>query len=196
MIRFYKIYINEISKADYINEYNLLYDITKERIASKASIYDKKRSLAGLILLRRAIFDIYNITEYNIRYSKSGKPILDFCRFSISHSGELVVCAVSDKDIGVDAEQIRTITSRNKYKFFSEKENLYINSGGDELSIRFLEIWTKKEALAKLLNISPISSECYDVTEKREFLFKTIPIYGYIITLCIYASDDSIIEFD
>ena len=75
--------------------------------------------LVGEILAKVVIKKTFGIdlTKQNFTYTEHGKPYLsDYSdvHFNISHSGEYVVCSVSDKPVGVDIQKI------SKYRETSE----------------------------------------------------------------------------
>jgi phosphopantetheinyl transferase len=97
----------------------------------------------------------------------------------------MAFCAVSDTPVGIDAEKNRPFKKRDKYHFFSENENTYVNSSSNT-NLSFLEIWTRKEALFKCSGIS--SSELSAVSVMSDFdgySFKTEFFDGYIISICL-----------
>lgn len=86
--------------------------------------------------------------DYDIEYIANGKPVYknSDIHFNLSHAGNYVVCAVSDKAVGVDIERQRKNVIRVAKRFFTQAECDWI---GDE-SLKFSRIWTLKEAYAKL----------------------------------------------
>ena len=95
-------------------------------------------------------------TALDIRRTKKGKPYLVSARsgrkvsgihFSISHSGELWSCVVSDGPCGLDLQKMRPAAFEALAKrFFFPEESRYIKEAG----LRgFYEIWTRREALSK-----------------------------------------------
>lgn len=85
-----------------------------------------------------------------------GKPFLRShadVHFNISHCKYAVACSVSDRPVGIDVE----CTGRYKYSLaaycMSESEMQWITAPSDdaEIDYRFTELWTRKEALLKLL---------------------------------------------
>ena len=185
MIKIFKININEIPLNEFYEEYNFLSEEGKKLLNKYKSDDDKKRSLAGKILLRRALKERYDISLYDLDYTERGKPILPFCNFSISHSGEYAVCVVSDKPIGIDIEKIRDIKSSLKYHFFNTDEASFVNESTD-INEAFLKIWTRKEALYKSGNIDlkDLSSFCV-LNENSDYSFKTKKFNNYIISVCL-----------
>ena len=185
MIWVYKADINDFKDDEYKREYNCLSESEKQRICKIAFNDDKKRSLATKILLRRAILEKFGIESYELKREPNGKPILEFCKFSLSHSNNAAVCAISENDVGVDIEKIRPINRRPKYKLFTEDENDYVNRDA-QYSIRFLEVWTRKEALLKCGDISAEQLSKISVLLKHtDFLLGTEISEEYIISTCI-----------
>ena len=79
-----------------------------------------------------------------------GKPfwVSSSLFFSLSHSGEKVVCAISGTEIGCDIEKAGTSPSLSvARRFFSEPEQLWLSSHPDP--VNFTRIWTLKESFIK-----------------------------------------------
>ena len=69
--------------------------------------------------------------------------------FSISHSKHHVFCALSEKPIGIDAEELdRTINLRLADKILSPMERQQFDSAEDQ-RLALLTFWVLKEAKAK-----------------------------------------------
>ena len=183
MIKLYRAKITDFTQADYTKMYGLLDCVLKEKIQQKKYEFNKKQSLAGYILLFRGVKQLYGKTEFHIKFNENGKPLCDFCFFSISHNGEHVVCAFSDSPIGVDIQHIYAIKPRKKYKFFNQKENCYVNQNKELLSKRYIEIFTKKEAALKMLGLSLADAASIDVFS-NEFCFKSVEKDNFILTFC------------
>ena len=87
-----------------------------------------------------------------IAVTDRGKPyFVDFpLRFSISHSKNHAFCAVSDKNIGIDAEEMdRQIDSRIAERYLSEAEKARLQNAADPRAA-LLRLWVLKESYAKL----------------------------------------------
>ncbi len=85
-----------------------------------------------------------------LRYTDNQRPYFDLdVDFSIAHSGEYVLCAVSDRlSIGVDIERIRLIALADMQPSFLEKEWEEIMKSRNPHRQMF-NYWTRKEAVAK-----------------------------------------------
>ena len=98
-------------------------------------------SLCGDALARQMLSQTLGIAPQNISftYAKNGKPLMDGAYFSISHSGDLVGCVVSERPVGLDVERIRTAPTRLRREMDCEGKS----------DAEFFRLWTKREALIK-----------------------------------------------
>ena len=115
-------------------------------------------------LLGTALKQLYGIENYTVEYGSHGKPYLaeyPEIHFNISHCSGLVLCAVSESDIGIDAELIRPYNGKAAKRIFSSAEIDFAEKSScpDE---SFFRIWTLKECLGKALGtgLSSSLSEC------------------------------------
>ena len=94
--------------------------------------------------------------ELNMQRTEKGKPFIVFVgsgepvpclHVSVSHSGGLWACVVSDRPCGLDLQEVRPVAAdRLAERFFMESEAAYIKEAG---LTGFYELWTRREALAK-----------------------------------------------
>lgn len=85
----------------------------------------------------------------------AGKPyVQEFpVYFNLSHSGTKVICAICDKEVGVDIQQMRDGKLRGVWKrFFQEQEKNLLESlsSKEEQKKLFYQMWVCKEAYGKL----------------------------------------------
>ncbi len=82
---------------------------------------------------------------------ESGQPVAVGlpCHISLSHSGGIVLCAVSDSPLGADIEMVRDKGQRVMERVCSEGEKAYILASGSFDPRRFFQVWTAKEAALK-----------------------------------------------
>lgn len=121
--------------------------------------------IASRRLLKQMLYEYLDIKNPLIKTSKTGKPYLENAVFSISHSKNVVACAVvTDKladecfsfngsplEIGIDIEEYQKNDERYckiAQRYFSSEENENLNLSED-YSLEFLKLWTKKEAYVK-----------------------------------------------
>ena len=190
----FKFNINELSEEDFELYRSHMSRKRRERLDGLKFPDDRKRSLCGYMLAVKALGRLSGIPESDIVISedKNGKPFCessDLC-FSVSHSGDLAVCAVSDAPIGVDLERIRKTNMQSARRFASESELIYIfgripeksdfESDDRKTLERFFEIWTKKEAFGKMNG----TGICYDMKNTAVENAVCYKEDGYIITVC------------
>jgi 4'-phosphopantetheinyl transferase len=113
--------------------------------------------LIGEILARFSICTNHKIenTAIFFSYSDKGKPAVEGhpdMHFNISHSGDYVVCAVSNVLTGIDIERIRKINFQVAKRYFSDGECNDLFSLPDELQLDyFFTLWTIKESYLKAI---------------------------------------------
>ena len=184
MIKRYIVDIDSFSQKELEAEYKLCDENYKNKLLLYKSAKRKRQSLSARLILRSAIAEIYGKTVYKITYTEKGKPILPFCSFGLSHSENVSVCVISDKNIGVDIEKIRTIKMGSNFHFLTAEEIEFLKSSKD-YSASFIYLWTRKEALLKCSNISSKELSSISVLKDNDkFIFKTENYQDYIISLC------------
>jgi 4'-phosphopantetheinyl transferase len=114
---------------------------------------DALASLYGRLLLQYGYQQLTGgtLAFEAIQYGKAGKPFLanSPIQFNISHSHQMVVCAIADTfPIGIDIEYRKPIDIAD-FKFqMTEREWTAIHTATDQLKA-FYQYWTKKEAVMK-----------------------------------------------
>ena len=150
-----------------------------------------RQTKAGRLLLSQMIKEQYGKTDYTVTYNENGKPLTDFCCFSISHSDDLVACAVSDKPVGIDIEKKKPIKKRKTYPLFSKEESEYVNRSED-VSLAFLTLWTRKEAYIKAVGGKLTDMAKFSLVDDRlslkdrynGFDIQTEETHDYLISSC------------
>lgn len=158
--------IRNLSQDDYVRWYSVMSREKQQRVDRFRCVDDRKRTVAGDMLARLFIAEWCGISAESVRFdqNKFGKP---FARdlpveFNISHSGNIVVCAVDNMPVGIDVEQIRPIDMNVVNHICCPDELKYIFgqtlydadcaiNDNPEMLARFFEIWTAKEAYCKCL---------------------------------------------
>lgn len=102
-----------------------VYKIKNERV------YEKLKAFTGISEIKR---------------TANGKPYADDIFFSVTHTGDYALIAVSDREVGVDAERIKKRGFEHILKRFTPREKAGINGERG-----FFENWVVKEAYIKLL---------------------------------------------
>ena len=139
---------SEFSESDLALTYNLLSKEQQEYINGLNPL-KKDQSLAVRCLLSFLLKEMnLAVSIENLSATNSGKPFLSDSNIfiSLTHSKEYVGCAVSDKPVGIDIEQIKDVKDGVIERVCSKDEISYLaKSGKDE----FFTLWTLKEAYIK-----------------------------------------------
>ena len=116
----------------------------------------KALSLGAAIALDCGL-EVYGLREKDMTYGfgSNGKPYFTTApsiRFSLSHSGSLVVAAFSDEEVGCDVQEITNcdITAIAR-RFFHPAEWAYLSGipSEDARRVAFFRLWAMKESYLK-----------------------------------------------
>lgn len=103
-------------------------------------------------LLKDAVQQVWGWdTLPEISHLSDGKPVFSQhpdCHFNLSHSGEMVLCALSDHPVGADIEIVCPRKPEfPAYVFKGAEYARYLELGGDWNA--FYTLWTEKESIIK-----------------------------------------------
>jgi len=130
---------------------------TLEKIDTYKSLVNRQRKLFGEMLANKGLQQCFGIKSEDIifEYGSKGKPALKNGKdkfFNITHSGDWVVCGVSDTEIGVDIELLKKARMNVADRFFTTTEVDKLNSLTDnDQDDYFYLLWTVKESYLKYL---------------------------------------------
>ena len=141
--------------------FSRLLTLIEERYQKKILRYhfweDRQRSLLGHLLSRYAIMQQFHLNNDKIKLVENpyGKPHIKGYRaihYNISHSGDWVVCAISQSVIGIDIQKFEGMKFGIIEHCFSKDERKYLFSlGKAQQLISFYDMWTLKEAYIKAI---------------------------------------------
>lgn len=157
MVRIYWTRFEEAVSSGLEREYCAMMP---ERVRAAARTYvrwqDRQATLFGKLLLLKGLRALLPAGDWLGRFqalevTPSGKPFIPGGpEFSISHSGEMVVVALSQSgEVGIDIEKIRAIEVDDFSNYVPEIAGLKGKLGDDQLSTIFFDCWTRKEAVLK-----------------------------------------------
>ncbi len=161
--------IRFLTGKDFEHYFENMTGLRRERVSRLKLKEDKFRTVSGEMLVKKHFGE-----DAVIGIGEKGKPFLENKKgeFSLSHSGNFVLLAVSDEKIGADIECIRPVNKNIIKKICTLKEAEFVeNAQGEEKNIRLLLIWTFKEAYFKYLGtgLGDFQSVSYfDESIKRE----------------------------
>ncbi len=154
---------------------------------------------AGLLLEKvlALCFDGKSSDDFEKSVGKHGKPLLKGVEYNLSHSGDLAVCAISDKPVGCDVEKVRRAPEGVANRFFSNGEKKHLSSVPPErYDEEFFRIWTLRESYVKMTGEGlglPLGS--YEIImgeqvrvirdgQLQECYMKEFEVDGYRIAVC------------
>jgi 4'-phosphopantetheinyl transferase len=97
--------------------------------------------------------------ELGVRLTPTGKPEAEGVHFNVTHSGEIILLAVSDdRPVGVDVERRREVVRVqaliDRWLTAGERDELMaLRQRGLDDSDAFLRVWSLKEARLKALGV-------------------------------------------
>ena len=182
------VYIKKIENITENEKQNIIGSLSKpalERLNKKRNEELFFSSLCALALLR-------DEQQSDLDYTENGRPFFTTLNadISISHSKTHAAVAISNSrsiNVGIDVEDAESVKISPRFLTENEKKDA-INEQ------KFIEIWTKKEALFKFLKNDSTTFIKLDSTtpEKYDAHFATVKIDNSIITIC--ASENEKIE--
>ncbi len=131
--------------------YELLPPNRKRKFNSFRFDKDKKLS-AGAYLLLDKLLKEKNVTDPNFKVHEYGKAYIsnfEDIHFNLSHSGRIVSCAISDREVGIDVEyndpEIDLDIAKNYFYNSEYKSIMNSKTPSDE----FFKYWVLKESYMK-----------------------------------------------
>ena len=167
----------------------------QKRLERYRTFQSKAACLVSGLLLRMTLGADY---EKQLITNQHGKPLLadNSCFFNISHSGDYVILAISDCELGADIEKIAPYNPKVANRCFTANEKEWLNqSPCDE---RFYQLWTGKEAVMKAtgkgfsmnpqsFELLPIQNGKHEILDKHWF-FRWFPLDGHQV--CVISSEE------
>ena len=169
----------------------------RERIGRMKNDGMKRLSLYAGLLARMAV-SVYSgvpAAELSFAVTGKGKPycLSAGCRFSLSHTPGMVVCAVSSSDVGADAERIRPMPERVVSRFAAGERDFILGSA--DRGKRFFRVWTRKEAYGKYLGVGLAGGVLRENTLSPDFS-RICHTFRYGVHICsVYGEDNKSIMF-
>ena len=209
-----KLYVADISSLpDPLSVPEVLQTLPLERqkrIQNMKQEKSRKQSM-GVGLLLQKVLALYHMQDSKVYTGEHGKPIVEGLEFSLAHSGNIVICAVSHAPIGCDVERLRKAPNGVAERYFSDSERGYLSHfSGEEYDRAFFRLWTMKESYVKMTgeglsvpfeayevivdqdNISSARDCCARVLrngDMQECHLRFVQLQGYIVSVCAEESE-------
>ena len=181
----------------------------REKLARISNPQAYALSLGAERLLMAALQELGGpMPPLEITCSEAGKPALqDGPAFSLSHSGERVLCALSDEPVGADLQQLRPCNSALVRRFFTAEEGAWLEEQR-ERDLAFSLLWSLKESYVKFLGsgIAGVHLDSFTVRILPDGLAQidgsSVKLWyavcdGYVMALCsdVYAEPETVKEW-
>jgi len=137
-------------------------------------------------LLKEGLQKEYGLTDNPIfEYNEHGKPSIvghPEIYFNLSHCKEAVVCAISDKPVGVDVESHREFSESLINYTMNDEEKAEIRKSHN-VAAAFIRLWTMKEATSKLIGTG-ITHDVKSLIDTKKYKYTTVERQRYTYTIC------------
>ena len=197
-----------VENLDLKKAYGLVSKNRREKIDFYRFENDKKLS-AGAYLLLKKLLSEENITNPLFKTEKHGKAYIsnhENIHFNLSHSGKVVLCAISDREVGIDIEYIDPEIDLNiaKHYFYnSEYENIMKAENRFE---EFFKFWVLKESYMKYTGLGMnleldnfeivIDDEIKLKNDNENLKFNLFDIENYKIGMAGHYDVSELMEYD
>ncbi len=148
MVKVYAVNCAALMENDLLDAALPKLDATRRARVTRLQDPQKRAQCAAAGLLLTHLFG-HDGQPPQLTHGSRGKPYLigdNVPFFSLSHSGNLVVCAVADSEIGLDAQQRTPYREKVAERWFTVTERVWLAADPDG---RFSALWARKEAYCK-----------------------------------------------
>lgn len=200
------VFYTEISPQVAQDVYDKLLQSFPENISDKILKYTNERErnlrITGKALLAYALrhdkkYRTVTLDQYD--YSPTNQPVLSGSdvSFSISHSGNMVVCAITDGNtLGIDVERTKPV-KLELMKFYFDRESWFEIINAPDVYAEFYRHWTMREAAIKAsglgidqMELSEMVPEDHTIQVRNEiFHCRMIPV-RYDYTICAASNKE------
>ena len=203
-------------KLAYCNVENLdlkkAYQAVPENRKNKIDFFkfdkDKKLS-AGAFLLLKKLLSEQNIADFKIKIGKYDKPSIcdhENIYFNLSHSGKMVLCSISDREVGVDVEYIDSTIDLDiaKHFFYNSEYERIMNA--ENKPDEFFKYWVLKESYMKYTGLGMnLELDSFEIIidgeirldgDEKDLKFNLFGVEDYKIAVASHYDVFDLIEYD
>ncbi len=154
--------------------------VTEEKIKETVNIFlsEKNAEFTG------------KVSVFRDDYGKPKLAGIENLYVSVTHAENLLLVAVSDREIGIDAEQVnRKVRNFHSLanRYFTKEELDFL---GDNYTIDdFLRMWVKKEALSKLTGRGIPDFKEYSIFSEKFKISENTDYTNFIIYIAEYKEN-------
>ena len=178
--------------------------VERQRHQAYVRAEDRARFLLGCTIVRRLLAARLSLSPANIKLDRScadcgkphGKVRADGVELSVSHSGELVGVAISDRPVGLDVEKIDPgIDVDGLARISLSEAELAALPRNDERARAFTTYWTRKEAIVKATG-DGLRTDLRTITGQPDG-FQVIELEtdpGYVAALAVVSAQPPVVR--
>ena len=133
----------------------------QERLAALKNPTARQESLCAGLLLACALERHGLDPALPVALLPAGKPVFSGranAFFSLSHSGRYVLCAISDRPVGADVQQMRPVNPSIWRRFHPDEQAWLSMLPEQERQAGLFRLWTRKEAWVKAVSADRVLS--------------------------------------
>lgn len=190
-----RVFSMKVIEEDVLEEKWAFYLSKHRRLEAKKHHRKKEQQLflTAEILLNRCLEIVNPKIERPVLYERNeyGKPYL-ICEEKIfvnwSHSGDYVLCALADREVGIDLQEHRRPLHESLVQkvLHTEELKLYEQASKKDKEQIFYQFWTLKESFLKALGTgfyTPLDKFDIELNEKNIRIFQNINNNNYFCYL-------------
>ena len=203
-----KIAYCNVEKLNLKKAYPLVSQNRKDKIDFYRFEKDKKLSAGAYLLLKKLLSDediakpIFKTEKYGKAYISNYKDIY----FNLSHSGKMVLCSISDMEVGIDIEYIDPTIDLNiaRHYFYNREYENIMNA--ENRQDEFFKYWVLKESYMKYTGLGMnlkldsfeiiIENEIKLKNDKNNLKFNLFNIENYKIGIASHYDVSDLIEYN
>jgi 4'-phosphopantetheinyl transferase len=182
--------VRQIPSCEREDMLSVLSDAEREILETHRHPKRRLAWLGGRLAAKDASRRWPNCHDPEILREETGKPILTGRKdlhLTIAHSGEYAVALVGKRPLGVDLEHFEDRPDSLARTFFSTNEQEWVGQDPSLRSRRCDQVWTRKEAVSKLLGKGGqlLFSGLAVLDEESPWHLETSATEGYTISLAL-----------
>lgn len=155
----------------------------KINIKKHKLISDRNLMLVGDIMAKKILPQDSKFSSFN-----NGKPYLinySNIKFNKSHSGNIVVLSISNKDIGIDIQEHKSVKYKDiALKIFNKNELAELEKFNNNEKT-FFDIWTKKESYLKMTGTGLTRKDINNMEYKNCEFYYNNDLKNYSLFICL-----------
>ena len=189
--------LSSYSDETYEADLRLLPPQRYEKAMTYRFLPDRKRCVRAYMLLWEGLSREYGVESAPLfDFGSHGKPMLrddPGLHFSLSHSGNAVLCALDRRPVGADIEMIRHHNLEHLLSVFSDRERASIEQAASP-ELCFTRLWTRKESYLKLTGEGLTGTKALreiPTEGNGSVLFETVvrEAEDFVYSVCQWAAD-------